>query len=291
MQGAESRDPTSIPFSNKPANEQDESHVPQQKSQSELSPAQKSDEQSDVASQDQLQDEKYLSTSDQPTVEGLDSLRREKRLAMNRESARNRRKRKKQLIHNLESQVNELTIAKQQYQVINESLNSRIRALEHELMVSRTTISQLSALIQRGVVGSQRVDQMAPNTFEHDTFSNWGPNMLGDIQQQQQLRLMQPQLHERTMSIHGPSTSRLSGDDVPSLMPGTSTFSTTMPQMDNPGRHNIYEQLPLSQSIQGSNLASMITHSPSDDFPQVPPFLGFGFGQSGPGENTVRIQP
>jgi hypothetical protein len=157
-------------------------------------------------------------------------------------------------------------------------------------MVSRRTISQLSALIQRGGVGSQLVDQIAPSNIEQESFSNWGNNMLGDIQQYQQGSFMpQQQPHEQTMNIQGSTTSRRSGGG-PSLISGTpNPFSTTMPQMENPVRFNTYEQQPFSQSIQGSNLGTMTMNSRSDHFSQVPPFLGLGFGQSGPAQNTVRI--
>ena len=51
---------------------------------------------------------------------GLARLRKEKRLAMNRVSARNRRKRKKVLVETLEIQVASLKTSNQHYQITNE---------------------------------------------------------------------------------------------------------------------------------------------------------------------------
>jgi bZIP transcription factor len=77
-------------------------------------------------------------------------LRKEKRLAMNRESARLRRKRKKTLIQSLESQVLELTTAAQEFQTANERLKDRLRSLEGELQIANTTIAYLMSLQQHG---------------------------------------------------------------------------------------------------------------------------------------------
>jgi hypothetical protein len=73
----------------------------------------------------------------------LSRLRRAKRLAMNRQSARARRKRKKVMIESLELQVAELAKRNQHYQVANDSLNSQVSQLERELAVARSTISLL----------------------------------------------------------------------------------------------------------------------------------------------------
>ena len=64
-------------------------------------------------------------------------LRREKRLAMNRESARARRKRKKILIETLEHQVAELTKSNKKYRI-------QVSELEKELVVAKQTIQILS---------------------------------------------------------------------------------------------------------------------------------------------------
>jgi len=76
--------------------------------------------------------------------EDLARLRKEKRLAMNRMSARNRRKRKKVLIETLEGQVDTLRTSNQHYQLTNESLQAKIRQLENDLSVARATIRQLT---------------------------------------------------------------------------------------------------------------------------------------------------
>jgi hypothetical protein len=70
-------------------------------------------------------------------------LRKEKRLAMNRESARVRRKRKKVLIHSLESQVMELKKSRDEVKSANENLISRLRAVETELQIANATIASL----------------------------------------------------------------------------------------------------------------------------------------------------
>lgn len=76
--------------------------------------------------------------------EDLARLRKEKRLAMNRVSARNRRKRKKMLIETLEGQVATLKTANRQHHLANESLQAKVRQLENDLSVARATIRQLT---------------------------------------------------------------------------------------------------------------------------------------------------
>lgn len=74
----------------------------------------------------------------------LSRLRREKRLAMNRESARARRKRKKVLLETLEQQVADLAKRNQRFQLANETLSAKVHQLESELSVARSTITLLS---------------------------------------------------------------------------------------------------------------------------------------------------
>lgn len=74
----------------------------------------------------------------------LSRLRREKRLAMNRESARARRKRKKVLLETLEQQVADLAKRNQRYQVANESLTAKVHQLETDLAMARQTIAMLT---------------------------------------------------------------------------------------------------------------------------------------------------
>ena len=72
------------------------------------------------------------------------TVRREKRLAMNRESARNRRKQKQNLIKSLERQVVELRALNQQYQISIKELSSKNQKLENELAMSRIAMAHLS---------------------------------------------------------------------------------------------------------------------------------------------------
>ena len=73
----------------------------------------------------------------------LSKLRREKRLAMNRASARARRKRKKVLLDSLANQVTELTKRNQAIQLANETLRSKVDQLESALAQSQATIASL----------------------------------------------------------------------------------------------------------------------------------------------------
>jgi hypothetical protein len=74
----------------------------------------------------------------------LSRLRREKRLAMNRESARARRKRKKVLLETLEQQVSDLTKQNQRYRITNETLTLQVAQLENDLALAKSTIAVLS---------------------------------------------------------------------------------------------------------------------------------------------------
>lgn len=71
--------------------------------------------------------------------------KREKRLAMNRASARERRRRKRVLLERLEERVLELTKQLQSQQDANVGLQSHIRKLEGELAQSHTVIATLSS--------------------------------------------------------------------------------------------------------------------------------------------------
>eukprot|EP00523_Entomoneis_sp_CCMP467_P017113 CAMPEP_0168786800 /NCGR_PEP_ID=MMETSP0725-20121227/11466_1 /TAXON_ID=265536 /ORGANISM="Amphiprora sp., Strain CCMP467" /LENGTH=276 /DNA_ID=CAMNT_0008836975 /DNA_START=184 /DNA_END=1014 /DNA_ORIENTATION=- len=96
-------------------------------------------------------------------VDETQKLRREKRLAMNRESARARRKRKKILIETLEKQVADLTTSNNKYR-------HRVEDLEKELSVSKQTIAMLSSKVQQetaptlnGLKGNSLLDQSETN--------------------------------------------------------------------------------------------------------------------------------
>lgn len=72
--------------------------------------------------------------------------RREKRLAMNRESARKRRKENKVLMQSLEIRVAELSKSNQQYRHANESLSSIVQSLENELAQARSVIGRWTSV-------------------------------------------------------------------------------------------------------------------------------------------------
>jgi hypothetical protein len=84
------------------------------------------------------------SGEEQEPTDALTRLRRQKRLAMNRESARARRKRKKCLIETLEEHVAELTQKNRRYQIATETLTSKVNKLESDLTLARSTITYLS---------------------------------------------------------------------------------------------------------------------------------------------------
>jgi len=82
------------------------------------------------------------------TLGDLARIRREKRLAMNRESARVRRKRKKLILETLQQQVDDLTRRNHHFQNANEDLTAQVLMLENELTKARSTISMLSSQTQ-----------------------------------------------------------------------------------------------------------------------------------------------
>lgn len=76
---------------------------------------------------------------------GVLQKRREKRLAMNRASARVRRKRKKVLIDSLSNQVTDLTKQNQTLMNQNIALKAKVEQLEQSLEQSKFTIATLAA--------------------------------------------------------------------------------------------------------------------------------------------------
>jgi hypothetical protein len=80
----------------------------------------------------------------------VQTVRREKRLAMNRASARARRKRKKTLLDSLANQLTELTKRNQTLQLSNDTFQGRSEQLESALSQAQATISSLVADISRG---------------------------------------------------------------------------------------------------------------------------------------------
>ena len=73
----------------------------------------------------------------------LSKMKRERRLAMNRTSARARRKRKKVLLDTLANQVTELTKQHQALELTNGTLRARVQQLEASLTQSQATIATL----------------------------------------------------------------------------------------------------------------------------------------------------
>lgn len=104
--------------------------------------------------------------SKKETFDRLAKMRKEKRLAMNRESARVRRKRKKVLLQTLEERVEGLKERNQVLENANDQLNARVAKLEEELKLAHSTI----ALLRSDVASSSSrnglsVDQVAQNNF------------------------------------------------------------------------------------------------------------------------------
>jgi hypothetical protein len=77
--------------------------------------------------------------------ESFVKMRREKRLAMNRASARARRKRKKVLLDSLGGQLSEMTSQNRTLGISNETLQARVQQLESALSQAQGTISALAA--------------------------------------------------------------------------------------------------------------------------------------------------
>jgi hypothetical protein len=80
---------------------------------------------------------------DSSNTNELSRVRREKRLAMNRSSARARRKRKKTLLDTLANQLTDITKRNQTFQRTNDTLRARVEQLESALAQAQATISTL----------------------------------------------------------------------------------------------------------------------------------------------------
>jgi hypothetical protein len=111
---------------------------------------------SDSSSDDGREKKEARKEDDNSNMDRLARLRKEKRLAMNRESARVRRRRKKILIQSLEGQVAELTSKAQELQSTNARLLTRLQVVESELSMANSTITQLLALQQKLEEGVSR---------------------------------------------------------------------------------------------------------------------------------------
>jgi hypothetical protein len=90
---------------------------------------------------DEIEKDQALISADSGTLK----VRREKRLAMNRASARARRRRKKDLLDILSAQVTDLKHQNQAQQGANETLNARVEQLEAALSQAKTTITAITS--------------------------------------------------------------------------------------------------------------------------------------------------
>lgn len=100
----------------------------------------------DLSSSDEEHDQKRIRTEENESSGSpsrVGTARREKRLAMNRASAKARRKRKKVMLDTLSAQVNDLQTVNQALTSTNESLQTRVRQLETALVQANATITAL----------------------------------------------------------------------------------------------------------------------------------------------------
>ena len=81
--------------------------------------------------------------TDGECFDNFERLRRQKRLRLNRESARARRNRNKERMEVLEQEKNELMVRHQQILEANKALTARVQRLEADLAVCRSTISSM----------------------------------------------------------------------------------------------------------------------------------------------------
>lgn len=90
------------------------------------------------------------SGDDNDDYSNLERLRKAKRLAMNRASARNRRKQKKEMLETLEKQVEELRRVNQGLMNGNQSLNNKIAGYHLDQTVKEHLCYQLKLLYHLG---------------------------------------------------------------------------------------------------------------------------------------------
>jgi hypothetical protein len=142
-------------------------------------------------------------------VDNYTIVRRQKRLEMNRESARNRRKRSKVLIRSLEEKVAELNKSNLEYQNSNSLLSSRVNELENELLSTRNAITALSntsiisdlvPLQQSHLQSQQPLPQFSQQTARTPTF--------GQVQRQ----YLPDPMYSNQQVVNFPSTAAI---DVP----------------------------------------------------------------------------
>ena len=256
-------------------------------------------------------------------------LRREKRLAMNRESARNRRKQKQFLIKSLEEQVAELRKSNQQYQITIESLSSKNRTLENELTMSRIAMAQLSnaasAAASSGITVPplQQHQQQQQLQQQHQRFSSsliphhqqslqsqhvptpleqTQSHLQQQQQQQQQQQLQLQQLTQFTTIGGGPQNvfdSVFSNPTSSSMAPEGASMSSRENNVNIPVAARYFfpppNTLPASVPARGSDAGAV--DSASTD-PQIPPGSRLsstsatatsGSSTTGIGDNLARL--
>lgn len=138
----------------------------------------------------------------------LARLRREKRLAMNRASARARRNRKKALMETLEGQVTELAKRNQNLQMLNDSLNNKVQTLETELAMARATIAALQ---------TQSQQQRQPQQVNNQSISLHAAAQHHELSSEDAFRRM---LQERTMPL-------IPGSSGPNRLPNAMTSAAS----------------------------------------------------------------
>uniref|UniRef100_A0A7S3P978 BZIP domain-containing protein n=1 Tax=Amphora coffeiformis TaxID=265554 RepID=A0A7S3P978_9STRA len=116
-------------------------------------------------------------------TDSLSKLRREKRLAMNRESARARRKRKKMLIETLEQQVSELTRSNEKFKIENSQLVGRVENLSERLAKQDKELVLLRSIVGKtqgphfAASQSQAHESMASGTVSAGMHGSVGMSM------------------------------------------------------------------------------------------------------------------
>lgn len=120
------------------------------------------EDESEAAGQDQ-----GASKDGEQQSDNLSRLRREKRLAMNRESARARRKRKKMLIETLEQQVGDLTRSNEKFKNENQHLVLKVENLSEALAKQEKELG-----ILRSIVAKTHGTRFAPQTSASGTLAS-----------------------------------------------------------------------------------------------------------------------
>ena len=109
----------------------------------------------------------------------LAKLKREKRLKMNRESAKKRRENQKRRLNELEAQVDHLNKKNQHMAMMNETLSGRVNELESELSLARSTITMLSGQARHLETNSSLLSVLAARQHAADSLVSQAA--LGDL--------------------------------------------------------------------------------------------------------------